>query len=776
MIIKLISRAIQTQVENRLNALLPKQFVKSLRQSPISRTAIGITIVLIMSMAFGEKFYAQPQLQAGDIAPQTIVAPKAEQVEDPVATALKKQAARQVFPVFMVDEPKTSTSQAQLRQVLKESSQLRQKLGEFPIVPSYILSQDVQQALRRASPEAWQQVIQGLDNPLQLSPLADWQRKAIAQLQQRREQLTRNPGQDPDLRSVFEPLINARQRYQDALATTKEQSLSQSGFEHSAVLLDLSEADWQILKRELPSLADRILTQGLSVGLPQETHKKAFLMHIQASLPKSTHQLAVRILLESLEPNIVADIDQTQQRADEAVRNVTPAVINVKANQIIVEANTTIQPQQALLLEHFKLDRRTVNLRKFLQFTLLMGGCLAIFYILAKRIYPIIATQDYALIFLLMLSAAILNMVGVPSINLPMIGLLLGSFYSPLLAILTVFGVSSLLPIGMGLTLKPILASLAGGVLAAAYSSQLRSREDSVLLGILVGVTQSTVYFMLGWLTQMTWAELARLTALYGALGLAWCILAIGISPYLERTFDLVTTIRLVELANLNRPLLKRLAADTPGTFQHTLAVANLAEAAGKELNCNVELIRTGTLYHDIGKMHDPLGFIENQMGRENKHDIIDDPWISAEIIKKHVTEGIVMAKRSGLPRAVRVFIPEHQGAQLISYFHHKALQRQTQDPSITIQDSDFRYAGPNPRSRETGIVMLADSCEAALRTIKDATPEVAANMIQKIFRARWKEGALSESGLSRRDLDRIAEIFLQVWQQSNHQRIAYPQ
>ncbi len=174
--------------------------------------------------------------------------------------------------------------------------------------------------------------------------------------------------------------------------------------------------------------------------------------------------------------------------------------------------------------------------------------------------------------------------------------------------------------------------------------------------------------------------------------------------------------------------------------------------------------------------MHDPLGFIENQMGRENKHDLINNPWESAAIIKKHVTEGIVMAKRAGLPRAVRVFIPEHQGAELISYFHHKALQFQAADPSIEINEADFRYAGPNPQSRETGIVMLADSCEAALRSLKEATPEVAANMIQKIFRARWKAGALANSGLSRQDLNQISEVFLQVWQQSNHQRIAYPQ
>ncbi len=742
---------------------LLKQFVTSLLRSRLSRTAIGLVIVLGMSTAFGEKFYAQPQLKAGDIAPQTIVAPYADQVQDAAATAIKQQEARQIFPMFMVDPLKTETSKRQLTQTLTAAAALRQQLGPWPIVDPARLSLTHQRSIRRATPQEWQQVIQALATKPGPS-LTPWQTATIAQLQ---------PASDRT--ALIAALSDARQRYQTALTTAPDQGFSPTGFVHSQSLFDLSEADWQRLQTALPPLADRILTQGLSVGLPQETRQKAFLMQAQAVLPPATQMLAVQMLRQSLEPNIVADLDQTAQAADTAVRNVPPVVINIAANQVIVPAGSPIAPEQARLLEHFKLDRRIVSFRRFAQFSTAIGLGLASFYLLAAKLYPAKRPQDDGLILLLTLSTALLILIGVPSVNLPMVGLLLGSFYNPLLAIVTLCGISSLLPIGLGLSVKPILASLAGGILAAGYSARVRSREDSVLLGLIVGLTQGFVYFILGWFSQMPWSELAKWTALYGLLGLAWCIIAIGISPYLERSFDLITTTRLVELANLNRPLLKRLAAETPGTFQHTLAVANLAEAAGRELGCNIELIRTGTLYHDIGKMHDPLAFIENQMGRDNKHTEIDDPWASAIIIRKHVTEGSVMARRAGLPAAVRRFIPEHQGAQLISYFHHQALQRQRQDPTIVVQDADFRYAGPNPQSRETAIVMLADSCEAALRSLHNASPEIAANMIQKIFRARWQDGVLAESGLHRHDLDPIAEAFLQVWQQTNHQRIAYP-
>jgi cyclic-di-AMP phosphodiesterase PgpH len=162
-------------------------------------------------------------------------------------------------------------------------------------------------------------------------------------------------------------------------------------------------------------------------------------------------------------------------------------------------------------------------------------------------------------------------------------------------------------------------------------------------------------------------------------------------------------------------------------------------------------------------------------MGSTNKHDEINDPWLSADIIKKHVTEGLVMARKARLPKAVQAFIPEHQGTMPISYFYHQAKERVQGDCAIAVNEADFRYEGPTPQSRETGVVMLADSCEAALRSLKDATPEEAHNMINKILAARWKDGQLDDSGLSREEMSTIAQVFVRVWQQSNHQRIAYP-
>jgi hypothetical protein len=300
------------------------------------------------------------------------------------------------------------------------------------------------------------------------------------------------------------------------------------------------------------------------------------------------------------------------------------------------------------------------------------------------------------------------------------------------------------------------------------------------VLGAVVGLTQGSVNLLLNLISSASagsvWYAVLPGATIYGLVGVAQGVIALGLSPYLERLFDLITPIRLAELSNPNRTLLKRLATEAPGTFQHTLFVASLAEAAARELHCNVELVRAGTLYHDIGKMHDPLGFIENQMGGPNKHDEINDPWRSAEIIKKHVSEGLVIARKHQLPKAIRDFIPEHQGTILIAFFYFQAQQKAQKEGDAPLNELDFRYDGPIPQCRETGIVMLADASEAALRSLKDVTPEIVLGTVNKIFKSRWQDNQLIDCGLTREDLSTIAEVFVRVWQQYNHQRIAYPQ
>ena len=248
-------------------------------------------------------------------------------------------------------------------------------------------------------------------------------------------------------------------------------------------------------------------------------------------------------------------------------------------------------------------------------------------------------------------------------------------------------------------------------------------------------------------------------------------LMAILIMPILESIFGLLTKARLLELADQENPLLRKLSIEAPGTFEHTLLICGLAEEATRMIGGDVDLIRTGALYHDIGKLHAPNWFIENQAGSTNPHEKLDNPILSAEILQDHVDKGLNLAKKYRLPKPLACFIPEHQGTLRMGYFFHKAKEKDS-----NVSESIFRYKGPIPQSKETAILMLADGCEAALRAMKiDASEDEAITIISRIINSRERDGQLSESNLSKAEIFLIKRSFLNVWKRIRHRRIQYP-
>ena len=241
--------------------------------------------------------------------------------------------------------------------------------------------------------------------------------------------------------------------------------------------------------------------------------------------------------------------------------------------------------------------------------------------------------------------------------------------------------------------------------------------------------------------------------------------------PVFESIFGLLTKARLLELADKEKPLIRRLSLEAPGTFEHTLLICGLAEEATRIIGGDIDLIKTGALYHDVGKLHAPNWFIENQDGSKNPHDEIDDPLKSAEILQAHVDEGLRYARKNRLPIPIANFIPEHQGTLKMGYFLHKAKEK-----NLNFTENDFRYNGPIPQSKETAILMLADGCEAALRAMNiDASDNEALETISKIICSRQKDGQLDQSNLSMGEIFLIKRAFLNVWKRIRHRRIQYP-
>ncbi len=241
--------------------------------------------------------------------------------------------------------------------------------------------------------------------------------------------------------------------------------------------------------------------------------------------------------------------------------------------------------------------------------------------------------------------------------------------------------------------------------------------------------------------------------------------------PIFESIFGLLTKARLLELADKEKPLIRRLSIEAPGTFEHTLLICCLAEEATRMIGGDIDLIKTGALYHDIGKLHAPNWFIENQDGSKNPHDEIDDPIKSAYVLQAHVDEGLKYARKNRLPKPIANFIPEHQGSLKMGYFFYKAKEK-----NLNVNESDFRYKGPIPQSKETAILMLADGCEAALRAMNIKASDIEAlETISKIIRSRQKDGQLDDSDLSMGEIFLIKRAFLNVWKRIRHRRIQYP-
>lgn len=760
-----------------------KDFQGSRRRkvSKVQPPIIFAVAVVSLTSVVSHRFYNQPQLSVGTNAPQTIFAPESAKVEDSKTTEEKRKATRTGFvPVLTINNQINEKIQQELNKSFEEINRLRETTAFSPFLSTGILSSASQETLLYSSEAVWQEfqeVAKNLStNPeagisADVSILSSPLQQAIAELQ-----FYAKSRAEVDFSEVFRQIQQARQAYSQTVKSSQ----------NYAAFLKLSPEEWEQTQTDVRQVIDRILMQGIAPGVPPELLATAIRFQLETVIPQQEVQTSVTtLLLAIIQPNLTENKEKTKLLAEQAAQSVQPEIVEIAQGEVIVEEGEAITQSDFVLLDHFDLSRRGVYWAGIIGSAGLVTGAVGIFLVVQRRVNPRLRCRDYILLLLLSVSAPLLPLVGIPYTSLPAIGLLVSSFYGPALGVTLVSlltGLTGFSAIGVSsvaLGWEYLLAGAAGGLVAATVAGRLRSREELAFLGGAIGITQGSVNLIFNLILSASagaiWYVILPEAILVGASGIAWSIVALGVSPYLERFFDLLTPTRLAELSNPNRPLLQRLATEAPGTFQHTLFVASLAEAAARELRCNVELVRAGTLYHDIGKMHDAQGFIENQMGKPNKHDAISDPYQSTEIIKKHVSEGLVMAKKYGLPKAIQAFIPEHQGTLLISYFYFKAKERAQKEGRGDVNEADFRYQGPIPQSRETGIVMLADACEAALRSLKDVNPQVATSVVKKVLKARWQDNQLTDSGLRWEELPLIADIFVRVWEQCNHQRIAYP-
>ena len=499
-------------------------------------------------------------------------------------------------------------------------------------------------------------------------------------------------------------------------------------------------------------------------------------------------QLYVRLAGHFFRPTLVPNALETERRRDELRRSVDPSKYIVRAGDRIVGAREVVtnEAHEKLVALHADLVRRGAATSRS------AGGVfgpvlrdslvLAIFWVLMMfyRRETYHERRQVALIGglfgLVLLQAAVVSHFAPDHpeiVILPFMAMMLSVLFNGRVSMIAAMIVS--IVIGQQPVFHDIPAlflCVVGGVTAALSVRTLRSRSNFYVPVLIIALGYLAGALALGLAGSWTGVEIG-LRGVWGAAnGLVSAGLTFFLLPVAESITGITTDLTLLELSDPSRPLLRRLSLEAPGTYAHSVAMANLVEAACNRVGADGLLGRVGCYYHDIGKIKNPQYFVENQTRGNNPHDRLK-PFQSAQIIKAHVTDGLGLAREARLPEAVTAFIPEHHGTTEITYFLDRA--KKSGDGG-SAKPGDYAYPGPKPHSAETAITMLADSVEAALRVLEDLTPKKIEEVINHIVRTKLNAGQLDEAPMTLRQIDQVKQEFVRIISGMYHNRIDYPE
>jgi hypothetical protein len=572
--------------------------------------------------------------------------------------------------------------------------------------------------------------------------------------------------------------------------------LYQGGIVDNKELL-LQYRDRGISLRELPGGSERRTLDLFTTVEYGSDVKSALAAELMTSRLKGPEvQEVAAFLAAALAPNLTFNSSESARRRVSATRQVESVLTKIPRGQIIVRRGDLINPHVARVIGMVKGSASDPQAWwKLLAVVVLQSLAAFLFWTDARTRLRMMREERSPLLALL--SAGILSGVVVRgafilsqalSVSFPSDAFSSASFAIPfaagpvlavllctsgpgpavLLAAVQAAGVGVL----MGMNFSFCLFSLAGSLAGIYWMKRLGSRSVLLVLAAVVGGANATAVLI----THALTSETASIASDVGAAIFGGTLVAGVVAfflPLFESLFHVTTDIRLLELSNLNLPLLQTLAFEAPGTYQHSLAVGHLAEAGAAAIGANPLLARVCAYYHDIGKTKMPDYFIENQPRGANRHDKLE-PSMSALIIASHVKEGIELARRQRLPEPIVAGIREHHGTKLIRYFFQKALSR-VEAGALPVSETDYRYPGPKPSSRVCGILMIADAVEAASRTISEPTPAKISAMVKAIGSDCLRDGQFDECDLTVRDLNSIQEALIRTVTTMHHHRIDYP-
>ena len=688
------------------------EYIRSAQVARLLISVIGVAaVVALFVIAIVPVRY---NLQVGTVPPSTIAATK--DVVDELGTEQRREeAAAQVPPTYRFQEGVTEAVMADFDQIFAQLRAVHQYGATLPD-PS-------------ANRNYTKEELQYAREMLTLLPLGDYQ---ITWL----------------LRSSQQDLEDAYTLLYAALQSTMQGHVTE-GQENTAI-----------------SNIRQIVNYRISVPLGQ--------------------YIVPAVLNACVRANMLIDQEATEA-AREAAREAVEPVMYKQGQNIVVRGEGRITENQLAMLSTLGLlSGSDVDMTIYLGAALLVVLVMCVMLVLLRKGMDSGILKDTPMLLLMFV-------VLVLSLLLSMVARMANVYFVPV--ILCALLMTALLGLRAGLVCNMALTVLVAALAAGGSEEYAEIMAILLVTGLLSGTVAA---LMMKQKTTRLWVLLSGLTAsavdaaaiiaiglmtdsgLKGALvTAAWksggsllaTLLCIGLQPLLEGIFNLPTPMKLMELSNPNNPLLRRLLLEAPGTYHHSTIVANLAEAAAEAIGANPLLARVGGYYHDIGKLKRPLFFAENQLGGINAHDHTD-PYVSAAIVTAHTRDGVALAKQYRLPLAVQHIIAEHHGDTPVMFFYHKALQMADGKP---VDISAFRYDGRHPQTKEGAIVMLCDTIEAAVRTMKNPTTDGIEEFIVKLVRGKLEDGQLNDCPLTLRDIDRICAAATQVLLGVFHERIEYP-
>jgi putative nucleotidyltransferase with HDIG domain len=741
-----------------------ERLLKALEAVPLRKALMLVLLSIILAVLLTPRItFFHPIYSVGSIAAKNIKADRDFLVKDRAATEQSRQdAARNAEPVFDFDPEVPAAVSSKITSAFMIMSEIYDHISRLKSSNTYFNSQDFIQRGRE-----------------------DAQRALGARFSDREFDFLS--------RSSFAP------EFQDQLIK----------FVYSAYRAHIvSHEDFLKLERTRAIVIRDVKTQvenekiDLSSVVDME-ERTPYIDRLAASLPIAApaehKEIMVSIVIKIVQPNLTFNRSASERRKQIAVERVKPVFFKVQKDEFLVRAGDQVTPIDVDKLESYYSGTGsgdTARSTSVLGTIFIVALMSIIFFTVGKGLDKNFDKSDKDVLFFgaLIIVQVLLVRAGIfigNSVNtafgffqtealflaipFAMGSILTAGFYGRSTVFIFAFYSSFLVAFLFESKLLFLAFSLLGGLVAAMHMAYFKQRSFFIRAGIFAGLINILVItgFNISESSLISIAYIIKIVMGFAG-GVISGVIVAGLAPLFESIFGYTTDIRLMELANLNQPILQRMIVEAPGTYHHSIIVASLVEAAAEAVQANPLIAKVSAYYHDIGKMTKPLYFIENQQAFRNKHDKLS-PKMSSLIIINHVKEGCELARQYNLGKVITDIIRQHHGTSVVSYFYEKA--QKDKDPSVRlIPETEFRYPGPRPQTREAGIVLLGDIVEASSRTLSDPTPARIRNLVQNRIKSAFMDGQLDECDLTLSDLNKVAEVFTRTLSGIFHHRIDYPE